>query len=381
MANDAKNRKIRVLLTVPHLTSSASPFREMMALAKYLPKDKFELTICSLRKNGVEETGPLLDALGVPYFFARYRVKDVSKLPDFFNANRLIKQYGPFDIQHSFDFTTLPLEALIAKMYGRKFIHQQRNLNQGGHRLMLLLRILLSIKVIACSPNIKVFLTEAGIKKTKIVVIALGLDGSPDILQSTEIKRVFRDENPSLLMVSNIVPLKRIQDAIAAVRILWTNNPGIQLRIVGAEFDAAYKASLDKLIVTNQLQKNIFFLGSLGNTDVLEEMRKSDIFIHCAEHEAFGWVLLEAFSQRLPVIAANAEGPSDIIRDGENGFLYPVGDVNALTGKILTLLENPELRQKLTENALADVKQKYSAQQMVREIAAVYEEVMTRDTM
>jgi hypothetical protein len=72
-------KKIRVLLTVPHFSSSASPYREMMAIAKYLPKDEFELVICSLRKNGIEETGPKLDLLGVPYFTARYRIKKLKK--------------------------------------------------------------------------------------------------------------------------------------------------------------------------------------------------------------------------------------------------------------------------------------------------------------
>lgn len=58
MASNRNARPLRVLLTVPHLTATASPYRQMYALASYLPRDEFELTICSLRENGYEKTGP-----------------------------------------------------------------------------------------------------------------------------------------------------------------------------------------------------------------------------------------------------------------------------------------------------------------------------------
>ena len=79
-----KSKKIKVLVTVPSLASSNSPYREWMALAKYLPMDEFELTICSFNKNGIKETGPLLDALDVPYFVASNRLNKNIKFPLYF---------------------------------------------------------------------------------------------------------------------------------------------------------------------------------------------------------------------------------------------------------------------------------------------------------
>ena len=45
-------KKIRVLLTVPHLNPTASPWRETMSMARYLNRDKFQLTVCALRDGG-----------------------------------------------------------------------------------------------------------------------------------------------------------------------------------------------------------------------------------------------------------------------------------------------------------------------------------------
>ena len=131
--------KKKILITVPHLSSKAAPYRQMMALAKYLPKDEFELTICSLRRYGIEQTGPLLDSLGVSYFLARYRPRKLKELFGSIKTNRLINEYGPFDLQHSYDYSTLPLEPIFAKIAKRKFIHHQRNLNENGHPLLYLL--------------------------------------------------------------------------------------------------------------------------------------------------------------------------------------------------------------------------------------------------
>src|ERR1700730_5844954 len=67
------SRKISVLLTVPHLVPTASPYRETMAIAKYLPRDEFALTVCALRPAGVPEAAIKLAAFKVDVVIARFR--------------------------------------------------------------------------------------------------------------------------------------------------------------------------------------------------------------------------------------------------------------------------------------------------------------------
>ncbi len=373
-------KKNKILITVPHFTSSASPYREMMALAKYLPEEGYSPTICALRKNGIEETGPLLDNLGIPYFYAKFRVKKISQISNFLKAEKQIENNGPFLLQHSFDFTSLPLEAIVARLNGRKFIHQQRDKNEGGHLFLFRIKLLLANAIIACSPNTEEFLLNINIKRNKISQIPLGINlGEPNPKQIS-VDRSNRIMTPTLVMVSNLVPLKRIEDAINACADLVKDYPTIQLNVIGATHDSSYKGKIDLLIKQRNLQENVNLLGSFPNPEVLAAMGNADIFIHCAEHEAFGWVLLEAFSQRLPVVAANSEGASDIIHDGINGFLFPVGNIAVLVEKTRALLNNLPLRERVTNNAIMDVQQTYSARKMVKRIAAVYDRVLQNDT-
>ncbi|MBQ4915642.1 glycosyltransferase family 4 protein [Maribacter sp. MMG018] len=109
--------------------------------------------------------------------------------------------------------------------------------------------------------------------------------------------------------------------------------------------------------------------------DVASYYNKAAMFVFTSEHEGFPNALLEALYFGVPSISTNCpHGPSDMIADGENGFLVPVGDVNALAKKMQLLMNNPELRDKFSQGALESTK-KYEmepiAQQWMQVITSV----------
>ena len=86
--------------------------------------------------------------------------------------------------------------------------------------------------------------------------------------------------------------------------------------------------------------------------DVTKEYLNSSVFVLPSRFEGFGLVIIEAMSCGVPVVAFNCPmGPDEIISDGEDGFLVPVGDVHALAEKLQTLMQNQELRMKFSETA------------------------------
>ncbi len=110
--------------------------------------------------------------------------------------------------------------------------------------------------------------------------------------------------------------------------------------------------------------------------DVASYYNKATMFVFTSEHEGFPNALLEALYFGLPSISTNCpHGPADMITDGENGFLVPVGDEEALAKKIEVLMKDEILRQSFSQNALESTK-KYEMEHIAAQWMQVINEVV-----
>jgi glycosyltransferase involved in cell wall biosynthesis len=364
--------RIRVLLTTPHLLSTASPYREVMAIAKYLPRDEFDLTVCTLRDRGLDLAGPSLKAFGVRAFAARFRPTQFTRtgIMATFCGQRLMAQYGPFDVQHSLDWTSSPFEALLAHSAGRRFVYHQRNLNEDGSPFGLRFKVYLSNHIICIAEAAARVALAHGAPPERVTSVPLGLD-----LESLSPPRD-RPPGEGLLSVGQIIPRKRHEDAIRVLASLLPSYPSLRLRIAGPVFDEGYHQCLRRLASSLGVSSRVEFLRV--REDVLQLMASSQVLLHCAESEAFGWVILEAWSAGLPVVASRSGGPEEVITNGETGYLAPTGDISALTGAVRAVLGAPDRAATIARGARKVLEERYSARTMVESIAEVYRAVAFR---
>ncbi|GGK60447.1 MULTISPECIES: glycosyltransferase family 4 protein [Flavobacteriaceae] len=90
--------------------------------------------------------------------------------------------------------------------------------------------------------------------------------------------------------------------------------------------------------------------------DIQEKYKEASIYIMTSRFEGFGMVLIEAMSFGVPCVAFDCpHGPSDIIQNGEDGFLIANGDIDTFAFKLMDLMENKSLRQQLGTNAIDHV--------------------------
>jgi glycosyltransferase involved in cell wall biosynthesis len=367
-------KPIRVLLTVPHLNRTASPYRETMALAKHLPSDQFQLTICALRAQGFSEAEPLIQDLGVRCFVAPFRPtgRSLKHFIASWREQETIDRYGPFDIQHSMDFTSSPFEAVIARLRSRNFVYSQRNLNENGHTSLLKIKTAFAHRIITISRSVSQFLLAEGVSSSTIREIYLGID--TDLPENGAQNPAC--ELPYVLLVAQFERRKRHQDAIQALALLKSDFPALKLLLIGNTFDEQYVNELHELANKLGLSERVLFLGP--RSDVLHLMRNASALLLCSEKEAFGWVLVEAMSVGLPVISSAVDGPRELIEHEKTGLLVPVGDVDAYAYQLRRLMNGPELCGALRAQASATVKERHSALAMVRSIQSVYTEVMNQ---
>ncbi|WP_036553811.1 glycosyltransferase family 4 protein [Nocardioides insulae] len=89
------------------------------------------------------------------------------------------------------------------------------------------------------------------------------------------------------------------------------------------------------------------FLGTLHGEALGAAYASFDAFVHTGRHETFCQAAQEALASGVPVVAPRAGGPLDLVREGENGFLYTPGDARALGSAVGRLRDDPVLRRRL----------------------------------
>ena len=137
---------------------------------------------------------------------------------------------------------------------------------------------------------------------------------------------------PKLLAMGRLHPNKGFDVLLRAIALL----PRGHLYLAGA---GPEEAALRALAAELGIMDRVTFLG--WRRDIGALLAAADIFICSSRHEPLGNIVLEAWSAAKPVIAAAAQGPVELIRDGANGLLVPREDAPALAAAIGTLADNP----------------------------------------
>ncbi|KJB97791.1 hypothetical protein N826_02150 [Skermanella aerolata KACC 11604] len=133
---------------------------------------------------------------------------------------------------------------------------------------------------------------------------------------------------------------------IAAVRLLPPDlMKRFELVVVGGGSEAARIGQI-------AADLPVRMVGAQDNRTALAWMASGDAFVLSSRYEPFGLVVLEAMGLGIPVVASAEGGPSEIIKDGENGLLFPQGDARALRDAILQLMSDSELLDRLKINGL-----------------------------
>ncbi len=104
-------------------------------------------------------------------------------------------------------------------------------------------------------------------------------------------------------------------------------------------------------------------------------LRGADLFLLPSATESFGLAALEAMACAVPVVASAAGGIPEVVKDGENGFLAPPGDVPGMSERALRILNDSALRERMKRSA-AQRALEFSANRVVPRYEQVYEEVL-----
>jgi len=158
--------------------------------------------------------------------------------------------------------------------------------------------------------------------------------------------------NKTSIAVGRLEKEKGFDLLIDAWKVVKKKHPEWILNIFG---EGSLHDSIRKQIDDLNLADSIFLKKPVSN--IAEKYIESSIFILSSRNEGFGLVLLEALALGVPVVSFNCNfGPEELIEDGQNGFLVETGNTEILAKKIITLIENENVRKKFSERALITTK-------------------------
>ena len=338
--------------------------RQFVTLAGALKPEHLQVRLGCLRRvgafaervDGVVEFPPG----GSLFKFRAQRAR--MDLGRYLRANRVV-------IAHSFDFYSNLMMIPSARLARVPIVvGSQRQLgdllspfrNRAQHALFRWCD-----RVVCNSQAAAARLRQFGIRANKLVVIPNALPGT-----------AFAPTAPALPVISGglrIVIIARMNDPakrhdvfLQAAARLASKHPRLEFVLVG---DGPLRPGLEAMAAKLGLGERVIFLGE--RLDIPAVLAACEISVLPSTSESLSNAIMESMAAGVPVVACRVGGNKELIRDGENGFLVPPSDAEALAERIDTLVQQLELRKSFGVVARKDAR-RFSTEKVCGEYERFY---------
>jgi glycosyltransferase involved in cell wall biosynthesis len=344
--------------------------RWVLALAKHLHTDKVrcELAVTMEPSQRELELVKEYQKLGLPCHQISMNYK-----ADFAAISHLVKliHKNKIDIIHTHGYKSDIIGVLAAKKAGIKCIvtpHGFENAKDFKLRLFIWLgcqAMRFADLVVPLSQQLLADCKRIGVKQSKTVYIQNGVDLS-EVEQTLTPQRTAPNEK-RIGFVGQMISRKNIFDLLDVFDNINNRHPNTRLVLLG---DGDARKELEAYAATLTSRDKIEFLGF--RDDRLTLLKSFDLFAMTSTLEGIPRCLMEAAAANIPVAAYDIPGIDQIIKHNETGLLAKLGDKKKLEQHWESILFNPDIAQKVANNAKEYVYKYYSANRMAQEYTSLF---------
>jgi glycosyltransferase involved in cell wall biosynthesis len=376
-------RPVRLLKVVPTLLCGGTE-NQVMTLCRSLDAGRFDLEFACLRRLGpfvkeIDERGIPLAEYPIASFYSMRAVGQQTKF-----ARHLARR--AVQIVHAYNFYGNVFAIPPARLAGTPVVIASiRDL--GLYLTPMQKRVQRYIcqfadRVLVNADAVRDWLVGDGYDARRIVVIRNGVDltrfaGPPNPAQ------VRRDLGlpagiPLVAVVSRLNRMKGLEQFLQAAAIIGRRFPNARFLIIGETppHDRPYLDELKSLATRLHVEDRVIFTGL--RSDVPALLAGVDVAAMPSLNEALSNALLESMASGSPVVATRVGGTPEALVDGRTGLLVPPGDVDALAGAIVRLLEAPELATRLGQAARQLIADRFSIDRMAATTEELYRELLVQ---
>ncbi|MFH1023939.1 MAG: glycosyltransferase [Planctomycetota bacterium] len=363
--------RIKIMFVIATLDAAGAE-GQVVALASRLDRERFDPFLAVLTRGGPLESD--LQRAGVPYeiLWKRHKVDRVC----YRRLRELMARRRP-DIVHTWLFTANTYGRMAAAAEGvRGILASERAVDTWKtslHRWIDRRLAARSQAILVNSQAVERFLVDGeGIPAGKIVRILNGVEAGRFHVDFSEVAQTrhllgIEGPRPVLMTTARLVPEKGLERLLEITARLRREFPTIAVIVAG---EGWMRKTLIRHIRRRGLERSVILLGA--RRDIPALLGVADVYVSTSLSEGLPNAVLEAMAAGVPVVASAVGGTPEVIRDGENGCLLEVDDINGYIQCIRLLLHDPDARKRLARTARRDVEGPFSMECMVAQHQELY---------
>jgi glycosyltransferase involved in cell wall biosynthesis len=210
------------------------------------------------------------------------------------------------------------------------------------------------------------FINVIGINKNNVVIIRNGVMSSKYRQKKEDCSL---DRNVEVLFIGGKDSKRKgAYEVVKAIPIVLSSYSNVTFTFIGTGQIEEIKKMCEDL----DIDKNVKLMGQVSEEQKIESLSCSDIYLLPSYAEGLPISVLEAMAASLPIISTPVGGIPEVIEEGINGYLIEPGDYESLANKILLLVENEDLRARISSNNSQKIKSMYDISVVVERLRNTY---------
>ncbi len=363
---------IRILHIIPSLDRAGAE-KQLVLLARGLPRDEFEVHVCALTRGGPLEAELREAGVPVTVIGKRWKFDPLAYL----RLKQYIRQLRPAVVQ-TWMFAANAYGRAAARAAGvPHLVAGERCVDRWKAPYQFAIdRHLMQYtnRVVVNAPAIRDFCARHGLPADRFEIIANGvLPARPSRYSRAELLQELELPDDARLVgaVGRLWPQKRMKDVIWAFALVYVLHPGTKLLVIG---EGPQRTLLEQFVRDLKAEEHVRLLGH--REDVPDLLPHLDLLWSGSEYEGMPNALLEAMAAGVPVVATDIPGHRELIAPGETGALVPIADRAGFARETDRLLSDPALARQLGAAGQRRVLDQYSAERMVEQHVRLYREIL-----
>jgi glycosyltransferase involved in cell wall biosynthesis len=359
-----------------HILSSpdrAGAEKQLLLLARGLPRDRFDLHVCLLGRGGPLQQKLTESQIPTTLIGRRGALDPLA----FWQLQRHVAGLRPH-LVHTWlrAGNTYGRAAALAGGVKHMVAHEQYTDPWKGFTQLAIDRLLsrYTDRIVVNSPAVREFYVGRGLRESKFALIASGVAPAAASRFSREevLAALHLPAGARLVGVLGRLSLqKRIKDAIWVTDLFKVFRPDVHLLIFG---DGPQRARLHQFRRQVRILDKVHFLGQ--RDDVPDWLPHFDVLLSTSNYEGHSNAILEAMAAGVPVVASDVPGTRDLVESGVSGYLVAVGNRPGFTRAIHRLLDDASLAERFRHSARARVESCFSVEQMVAQYVDLYSQLL-----